>query len=58
MVILGAVNGQRHKAACHVQDAMNTIVPAVEHRLKGAATVIAKTLTSKVTSYYNVVVSY
>lgn len=52
---LDAVNGQRHKAACLVQEAMNTILPNNEHRLKTAATIIAKNMTAKVI-VFNVVI--
>ena len=44
----GAINGERHQSACHVQDAINAIIPSVEQQLKACATVIAKTLTAKV----------
>ena len=46
---VGAVNGHRHKAACLVQEAMSTIVSNNEQRLKSAATIIAKNMTTKVT---------
>lgn len=44
----GAINGERHQSACHVQDAINTIIPSVEQQLKARATVIAKAVTEKV----------
>ena len=44
----GAINGERHQSACHVQDAINTIIPSVEQQLKACATTIAKAVTGKV----------
>ena len=49
-----AINGERHLAACHVQDSINIIIPNVEHRMKSSATIIAKNLTSKVMLYVHV----
>ena len=49
-----AINGERHLAACHVQDAINIIITNVEHRMKSSATIIAKNLTSKVILYIHV----
>ena len=43
-----AIYSERHKAACLVQEAVNTILPMAEQRLKSCATVIAKILTKKV----------
>lgn len=43
-----AIYSDRHKVACLVQDAVNTILPSAEQRMKGCATVLAKNLTQKV----------
>ena len=43
-----AMNGERHLAACHVQDAINLIVTGTEQKLKQAAMGIAKNVSSKV----------
>ena len=44
-----AINSDRHRQACQVQDAINTILPSVEQKLRSFATNIAKNLPPKVT---------
>ena len=41
------IYGDRHKVACLVQDAVTTILPVAEQRMKSCATVLAKNLTQK-----------
>ena len=43
-----AINSDRHRQACQVQDAINTILPSVEQKLRSFATNIAKNLPPKV----------
>ena len=41
------IYGDRHKVACLVQDAVSTILPVSEQRMKSCATVLAKNLSQK-----------
>lgn len=43
-----AVNGERHLAACLVQDAVKLLLSNSEQKLKHVATVVAKSLAAKV----------